>query len=410
MRLDWSGGQWKTPATILVCGTCILFCSFGIRQTYGLFLAPISEANSWNIAIFSFSMGLQVLVWGLTQPLWGMVADRFGAGRVVSLGSILYAFGLLMMAKSSTILEIHFSTGFLTGIAMSATGFPIILAVIGRSVEAKRRSLFLGIASAGGSSGQVIVVPLAHFFMVDGGYINALLILALVMLIIIPLTIALAGKPARPLDQSGPDQKVMEAVKEALKHRGYLLLVIGFFVCGFQTLFIASHLPLYLKDIGISAQIAAWALASIGLFNIVGSIIWGALGGVYSKKYMLASLYVMRSFGIVAYLILPVTSFSTIVFASFMGLTWLGTIPLTSGLVAQIFGTQYMAMLYGFAFMSHQVGSFVGITLGGMVRDYSGSYDAIWWSAVLLGFIAAFIHWPIDERPVDRLNIQKTVG
>jgi len=186
MRLDWSGGQWKTPATILVCGTCILFCSFGIRQTYGLFLAPISEANSWNIAIFSFSMGLQVLVWGLTQPLWGMVADRFGAGRVVSVGSILYAFGLLMMAKSSTILEIHFSTGFLTGIAMSATGFPIILAVIGRSVEAKRRSLFLGIASAGGSSGQVIVVPLAHFFMVDGGYINALLILALVMLIIIP--------------------------------------------------------------------------------------------------------------------------------------------------------------------------------------------------------------------------------
>ncbi|MGA0315028.1 MAG: MFS transporter, partial [Alphaproteobacteria bacterium] len=331
MRLDWSEGQWKTPATILVCGTCILFCSFGIRQTYGLFLAPISEANSWNIAIFSLSMGLQVLVWGLTQPLWGMVADKFGAGRVVSLGSILYAFGLLMMAKSSTILEIHFSTGFLTGIAMSATGFPIILAVIGRSVEAKRRSLFLGIASAGGSSGQVIVVPLAHFFMVDGGYINALLILALVMLIIIPLTIALAGKPARPLDQSGPDQKVMEAVKEALKHRGYLLLVIGFFVCGFQTLFIASHLPLYLKDIGISAQIAAWALASIGLFNIVGSIIWGALGGVYSKKYMLASLYVMRSFGIIVYLILPVTSISTIVFASFMGLTWLGTIPLTSG-------------------------------------------------------------------------------
>ncbi len=401
---------WKIPAVILVCGTLILFSSFGIRQTYGLFLAPISEANGWNVAIFSFSMGLQVLIWGLSQPVWGMIADRYGAGRVVSIGAVLYAIGLYMMATSTTELEIHLSTGLLTGIAMSATGFPIILAVIGRSVDAKRRSFFLGIASAGGSSGQVIMVPFAHYFMADGGYVSALIILSFIMVLIIPLTLTVAGRPSRPADQSGADQSVREAVFEALKHKGYVLLVIGFFVCGFQTLFIASHLPLYLKDVGISAQTAAWALASIGLFNIFGSLVWGALGGRYSKKYMLASLYMMRSFGIIAYLLLPVTDVSTIVFASFMGLTWLGTIPLTSGLVAQIFGTQYMAMLYGFAFMSHQVGSFIGITLGGLIRDWSGSYDPIWWSAIALGFVAALIHWPIDERPVARMAPQSSAG
>jgi MFS family permease len=397
--------HWKTPAMVLLCGTLILLCSFGIRQTYGLFLAPISEANGWNIAIFSVSMGLQVLIWGISQPIWGMIADKFGAGRVVSMGAVLYAVGLYMMAHSSTVLEIHFSTGFLTGIAMSATGFPIILAVIGRSVDTKRRSLYLGIASAGGSSGQVIIVPFAHHFMLDGGHVSALITLSALMILIIPLTLAVAGKPPRPEDQLGPDLSVREAILEALRHKGYVLLVIGFFVCGFQTLFIASHLPLYLKDVGISPNVAAWALASIGLFNIFGSIMWGALGGRFSKKYMLASLYMMRSAGIIIYMIVPTTALTTIIFASFMGLTWLGTIPLTSGLVAQIFGTQYMAMLYGFAFLSHQVGSFIGITLGGLVRDFSGSYDLIWWSAVGLGFVAALIHWPIDENPVDRIKV-----
>lgn len=398
---------WRTPIVILICGTVIVLMSFGVRQTYGLFLPPISEANNWNAGVFSLAMALQVLVWGFSQPFFGAIADKYGAGRVVSFGVILYAIGLYFMANSTTELGIHISTGLLTGLAMSATGFPIILAVVGRSVSAERRSLFLGIASAGGSSGQVIVVPFAHYFMADGGYVNALLILALAMCLIVPLTAAMAGKPTRP-DGSGVDQSIKEAVGEALQHRGYVLLVIGFFVCGFQTLFIASHLPLFLKDVGISSGTAAWALALIGLFNIIGSFAWGALGGRYSKKYMLAILYMMRSFGIIGYLLLPITDMSTLIFASFMGLTWLGTIPLTSGLVAQIFGTQYMAMLYGFAFLSHQVGSFIGTLFGGLVRDWTGSYDPIWWSAVALGFIAAAIHWPIDERPVERMTAPTT--
>ncbi len=402
---------WKTPSLILICGTLILLSSFGIRQTYGLFLGPISEANGWNISVFSFSMGLQVLVWGLSQPLWGVVADRYGAGRVISAGAALYALGLYLMATSTTEIEIHVSTGVLTGLAMSATGFPIILSVIGRSIHLKRRSLFLGIASAGGSSGQVIVVPFAHYFMIDSGYASSLIILSCIMLIIIPLIIPIAGKPIISNDQFDRRQSVTEAIFESLHHRGYLLLVLGFFVCGFQTLFIASHLPLYLKDIGISAEIAAWSLALIGLFNILGSFVWGALGGRYSKKYLLAGLYMMRSLCIVVYVLMPITDVSTIIFSALMGLTWLGTIPLTSGLVAQIFGTQYLATLYGFVFLSHQLGSFVGITFGGLVRGWGGSYDPVWWTAVGLGFVAVFIHWPIDEKPVTRkVMLQTKIG
>lgn len=396
--------SWRTPTVILTCATVILLLSFGVRQTYGLLLAPISDAHGWPLGVFSFAMALQTLVWGFSQPIWGGIADRYGAGRVVGAGLILYAGGLWMMAASTTPAEITLSTGILTGIGMSATSFPIILAVVGRSVSAERRSLFLGIASAGGSSGQVLVVPLAQHFISTQSYVVALIALAITMALLVPLVAAVAGKPARP--ESGVDQSVREAMGEAVRHRGYVLLVTGFFVCGFQTMFIGAHLPNFLKEAGVAAGVAATALALIGFFNIVGCFVWGALGGRYSKKYMLAAIYLFRSAGIAVFVLLPIGDTSALLFASFMGLLWLGTVPLTSGLVGQIFGVQYMAMLYGFAFLSHQVGSFLGIWMGGLLHDLTGSYDVVWWTAVALGFVAALIHWPIDERPVARMTAQ----
>jgi MFS family permease len=397
--------SWRTPIIVLSCATLILLLSFGVRQTYGLFLAPISEANGWPLSVFSLSMALQVLIWGISTPILGGIADRYGAGRVVSTGLLLYAGGLWMMADATTVAEIHFSTGLLTGIGMSACGFPIILAVVGRSVTADRRSLFLGIASAGGSSGQVIVVPIAQYFIVGNSYVAALIAMAVVLALIIPLVAAVSGKPQRP-DGDGVDQSVFEAVGEALRHRGFVLLVAGFFVCGYQTMFIGAHLPNFLKEAGIGPGVAATCIALIGFFNIVGCWIWGALGGRYSKKLLLAMIYLARSAGIALFVSLPITDISALLFASYTGLLWLGTVPLTSGLVAQIFGVQYMAMLYGFAFLSHQAGSFLGIWMGGAVRDYTGNYDAVWWCAVGLGFVAAAIHWPIDERPVARMSAQ----
>ena len=381
----------------------ILLLSFGVRQTYGLLLAPISETNGWPLGVFSLSMALQVLIWGFSTPVLGGIADRYGAGRVVSMGLLLYAAGLWMMAEATTVAEIHFSTGLLTGIGMSACGFPIILAVVGRSVGAERRGLFLGIASAGGSSGQVIVVPIAQYFITGDSYAAALIAMAIALALVVPMVAAVSGKPQRP-DGSGVDQGVFEAVGEALRHRGFVLLVTGFFVCGFQTMFIGAHLPNFLKEAEIGAGVAATCIAFIGFFNIIGCFIWGALGDRYSKKYMLALIYLLRSAGIALFVALPVTDTSALLFSAYTGLLWLGTIPLTSGLVAQIFGVQYMAMLYGFAFLSHQVGSFLGIWMGGAVHDYTGSYDVVWWCAVGLGFVAAFIHWPIDERPVARMQ------
>ena len=394
--------SWRTPIVILTCATAILLLSFGVRQTYGLMLAPISETHGWPLSVFSFAMALQTLIWGFSTPVLGGIADRYGAGRVVSAGLILYAAGLWTMAHSATPAEITLSTGLLTGIGMSATGFPILLAVIGRSVPLERRGLFLGIASAGGSSGQVLVVPIAQHFITTQSYVAALIALAIVMVIFVPLVAAVSGKPQNP-DGNSLDQSVGEAVGEALRHRGFVLLVTGFFVCGFQTMFIGAHLPNFLKEAEISAGIAATCIAFIGFFNIIGCFIWGALGDRYSKKYMLALIYLLRSAGIAIFVVLPVTDMSALIFSAYTGLLWLGTIPLTSGLVAQIFGVQYMAMLYGFAFLSHQVGSFLGIWMGGAVHDYTGSYELVWWCAVGLGFVAAFIHWPIDERPVARM-------
>ena len=396
----------RTPVLILVSATLILVISFGVRQAYGLLMEPVSSAQGWGREVFAFAVALQSLFWGLSQPFWGAIADRYGAGRVVSTSAVLYVAGLYLMSTSTTPFGITFSTGFLTGVGVSGTSFPILLAVVARNVTAERRSLFLGIASAGGSSGQLLLVPATQMFIGDYGYAVALVILAAITALIVPLAAPISGRMT-PADLPDDDQTIPQAIREAGGHGGFLLLVTGFFVCGFQTMFIGAHLPAYLTDAGASPELGATALATIGLFNIIGCFLWGSLGGRFSKKYMLAVLYILRSLCMTVFIMAPVTPAGVVLFAAVMGLLWLATVPLTSGLVAQIFGTRYMAMLYGFVFLNHQIGSFLGIWLGGRLYDTTGSYDPIWWTAIALGMVAALLHWPIDERAVPRLAVQR---
>jgi MFS family permease len=391
---------------ILVSATLILLISFGVRQAYGLLMEPVSSAQGWGREVFAFAVALQSLFWGLSQPVWGAIADRYGAGRVVAISAVLYVAGLYLMATSTTPFGITFSTGFLTGVGVSGTSFPILLAVVARSVAAERRSLFLGIASAGGSSGQLLLVPATQMFIGDYGYAVALVILAAITALIVPLAAPVSGRMT-PVDLPDDDQTIPQAIREAGGHGGFLLLSTGFFVCGFQTMFIGAHLPAYLTDAGASPTLGATALATIGLFNMIGCFVWGGLGDRFSKKYMLAVLYLLRSLCMAVFVVAPVTPAGVVLFAAVIGLLWLATVPLTSGLVAQIFGTRYMAMLYGFVFLIHQIGSFLGIWLGGRLYDTTGSYDPIWWTAIALGMVAALLHWPIDERAVPRLAVQR---
>ncbi len=393
--------SWRTPVVVLICGTLVMMLAFGIRQTYGLFQTPISETLGWPRGIFSLAVALQSLVWGLAQPVLGGLADRYGSAKVVSLSALTYAAGLYLMSVSTDPWSMTFSTALLTGVAMSGTSFSMVLAVIGRSAPPKRRSLYLGIGSAGGSSGQFLVVPFAQVLLSSYGWVNTLVLLAATAALIVPLSAALAEKaPAAGAAQA--DQTLWQALGEARRHTGYLLLTAGFFVCGFQTLFIAHHLPPLLLDNGLSPALGATAISLLGLFNVVGCLAAGALGNRYSKKNLLSLIYFGRAVVMAGFFLLPMTPLSVVVFSSLMGLLFLSTIPLTSGIVAQVFGTRYMALLYGIVFLDHQIGSFIGIWLGGVLFDYTGSYDIIWWTGAGLGVAAAVLHWPIDERAIPR--------
>ena len=378
-----------------------MLLSFGIRQTYGLFLNPISLEFGWTRGVFSFAVALQSLVWGGAQPFLGVLADRFGSAKVIASSALFYVAGLYLMSVSSTPGAMIWSTAFLTGIAMSGTSFTLLLTVIGRSAPPGKRSLYLGIGSAGGSSGQFLVVPLGQYFISSYGWVEALVLLALIAGVMVPLA-AVVAENAQTAHSVQQDQSPGQALREASGHAGYILLMTGFFVCGFQTLFIATHLPALLVDAGISSDMGATALALIGFFNVLGCLLWGALGNRTSKKSMLSLLYFLRSVLMAAFFVLPITNLSVIVFSSLVGLVFLGTVPLTSGIVAQIFGVKYMGMLYGIVFLNHQFGSFLGIWLGGVLFDYTGSYDIVWWIAVGLGMAAALINWPIDERTIAR--------
>ncbi len=394
---------WRTPIVVLVCGTIVLLLSFGIRTSFGLFLRPVIGEFGWGREVFAFAIALQILLWGVAQPFAGAIADKYGAGRVVATCAVLYALGIVLMARADSPFDFTLGAGLLVGVGLSGVSFPIVLAVIGRSVAASRRSLFLGIGAAGGSSGQLLMVPLGQVFLDSYGWITALGLLAAVSFTMVPLAAALA-EGSVPGARAEAAQSLGEAVGEARGHRGYWFLTAGFFVCGFHVFFIATHLPAFIVDKGGAAALGATALAVIGLGNIVGSYVSGVLGGRFSKKYLLSGLYLIRSAVIAVFVLAPVSDVSIIVFSAAMGVLWLSTVPLTSGLVAQMFGVRYMAMLFGFVFFSHQVGGFLGVWLGGVVFDATGSYNVVWWISVAIGVAAALRHGPIDERPVARLT------
>lgn len=391
----------NSPARILICGGAILAIAIGIRLAFGIFLQPVSETRGWGRETFALAIALQNLLWGLAQPFLGVLADKYGARKVVVMGGIGYSAGLYLMSQATTPLALYLTTGVLIGLSLSATSFGVILGAVGQAVSEKHRSTALGLVSAGGSVGQFFILPFGQALIGSYGWILALAALGVVALLMVPLATGLDGRKAS--ERQVPSQLVAEAVVEAGLHRGYWLLTAGFFVCGFQVTFMATHLPAYIVDLGFSARLGATALALIGLVNIIGSSFWGIMGGKYSKKYNLTLLYLARALAIAVFLLFPPSQTGILIFAAVMGFLWLGTVPLTSGLIGQIFGVQYLSTLFGIVFFSHQVGAFVGVWMGGYIFDATGSYDLVWWVAIVLGLISALLHWPINEEPVERL-------
>jgi MFS family permease len=396
---------WQTPAVILVCGCLISTLGFGPRSSLGLFLTPMSSAHGWGRDVFALALAIQMLLWGAGQPFIGAVADRFGAVRVLGGGAVLYAGGLVLMAYSTTPAMLHLTAGVVLGFGIAASSFTVVLGAFGKLMPERWRSLAFGAGTAAGSFGQFLFSPIAVGLIDSFGWQHTLLIFAAIVLLIIPLALALAEPPP-----SGPGavahQPVSHALAEALSHRSFLLLVLGYFTCGFQLFFITVHLPAYLVDRGLPAEVGAWTIAVIGLFNIVGSLASGWLSDRMPKRYLLASIYLTRSLAVLAFMSLPTSPASAVIFGAVMGLLWLSSVPPTNGLVALMFGTRWLTMLAGLAFFSHQLGGFLGVWLGGVVFESTGSYDAIWWLSILFGLLSAVINLPIVEKPVARVAPQ----
>lgn len=393
----------KKPWIVIACAALIVTLAMGVRQSFGLFLPQMSVALDIGRGSFGLALALQNLLFGLAQPFVGALADRHGAGRVVLAGTILYVAGLAAAALAGSALGLHLSFGILIGVALSATTFVVVLGAVGRVVPTERRSLAFGIVTAGGSLGQFLVVPAAQMLLGELGYRTALVALAGGIALMIVLALGVAGRPASAAD-AGPRQSLGEALREASRHRGYWLLNAGFFVCGFHIAFIATHFPAYLDDRGLGLQIGASALALVGLFNIFGSYLFGLSGDYWRKHYVLSGIYAARAVVIALFLLAPLSSTTALLFAAAMGFLWLGTVPLTSGLVGQIFGIRYLSTLYGIVFLSHQVGSFFGAWTAGLIYDRTGSYDVAWGASIALGILAALVHLPIRDTPVARLQ------
>jgi MFS family permease len=395
---------WRTPFVIIACGCLIGALGFGPRAALGLFLTPMSSAYGWSRDVFALALAIQVLVWGTAQPFVGAIADRFGSLPVLAVGSVLYCAGLSLMAFSTTPSMLDFSAGVMTGLGIAATSFTLVIAAFGKLMPPHLRSLAFGAGTAAGSFGQFLFSPLAVGFIDWFGWQHALVVFGLITLTMIPLAVVVRTPPMDMSAKTGnaTQQSLLQALAEAFGHRSYVLLVLGFFTCGFQLLFITVHLPSYLVDRGLSADAGAWAIGTIGLFNIIGSITAGWLGDRMPKRYLLSIIYVLRSLAVIVFISVPVTTASAIIFGGFMGLLWLSTVPPTSALVAIMFGTRWMATLFGFAFFSHQVGGFLGVWLGGILFTSTGSYNLVWWLSVALGIISAIINLPIIEKPVER--------
>ena len=388
-------------AQVLLCGAMVVTLSMGIRHGFGLFLQPMTMDRGWSRETFAFALAIQNLAWGLFGPLAGMLADRFGAFRVLLLGGLLYAGGLVLMAMSTSGLALTGSAGLMLGMAQAGTTYAIVFGVVARNVAPDKRSWAMGVTAAAGSFGQFLMLPVENWLIGGWGWQNALFVLGLMSLAILPLAFGLR-EPAFAVAQAGPQQSVRAALREAIGHKGFRLLTAGYFVCGFQVVFIGVHLPSYLKDHGLQPGVASTALALIGLFNIFGTYIAGSLGQRVSKPRMLSVIYLLRSAAIVVFLAAPLTAWSVYLFAAAMGLLWLSTVPPTNAVVAQIFGVQYMSMLGGIVFLNHQLGSFLGAWLGGRLYETTGSYEVVWWISVALGLFAAVVNWPVRDTPIVR--------
>ena len=395
--------SWRTPLVIMICGCAIGLLGFGPRSSLGFFIQPMSGEFSWGRDIFGLALAIQNLLWGLGQPLAGAVADRFGVFRVMCVGAILYAAGLVVMRYAATPLSLDLGAGVLIGFGLSGCSFNLVLSAFSKLLPPERRGVALGVGTAAGSFGQFLFAPFGVALIANFGWQPTLMVFAGLMLLIIPLSLALATPAATTKEVRAAEQQSFKtALAEAFGHRSYVLLVLGFFTCGFQLAFITVHLPAYLSDRGISAQTGGWVIASIGLFNIMGSLGVGWLQNHVPKRYILSTIYFIRAVSIVTFISFPITTFSAIMFGAITGLTWLSTVPPTSALVAVMFGTRWFATLYGFAFVSHQVGGFLGVWLGGVVFEQFGSYTPIWWLSVTFGVLSALINLPIVEAPVAR--------
>ena len=391
---------------VLLCGAVIVTLSMGIRHGFGLWLQPITQEQGWTRQTFSLAIAIQNLSWGVMGVFAGMLADKLGAFRVLLIGTVLYALGLAGMALSKTPLTFALTTGVLIGAAQAGTTYAVIYGVIGRQIPAEKRSWAMGVAAAAGSFGQFLMVPIEGQLIARFGWHTALLALAAVVLLIVPLAFGLR-EPPRVLVAGAPrQQSIAQAMVEAFKYPSFGLLMAGYFVCGFQVVFIGVHMPSYLKDKGLSPEVASYALALIGLFNVFGTYIAGSLGQRLAKRKILAFIYLSRAIAISLFLLVPISPLSVYVFASVMGLLWLSTIPPTNALVAQIFGVAHLSMLSGFVFLGHQVGSFLGVWLGGFLYDRTGSYDVVWYIAIALGVFAALINLPVKEIALVRRTPQ----
>ncbi|MDH5751815.1 MAG: MFS transporter [Deltaproteobacteria bacterium] len=387
-------GRW--PLLVVSAGFLLAAMSLGTRHVFGLYLPPMTETYGWGREVFALAMAVQTIVWGAAQPLAGGLADRFGSGRVLVAGALIYALGLFMVAHADTPLTLILTLGVVVALGISGTGYPIALGAVSRAVSEKQRSLYLGVVMAGGSVGMFTMVPIGQGFMNGLGWQNSLAALGALALLMCLLALALTGKAEPP----GPEQinSPWKALNEAAREPRYWLLFWGFFVCGFHVVFIATHLPAYLMDQGLSPGMGAFALSLVGFFNILGTLGAGWLGGRVSKRYSLSLIYLVRSVIIAVFVLLPTTELSTTLFAAAMGLVWVSTVPLTSGLVGQMYDVRYLSTLFGLVLFGHQIGGFMGVWVGGLVFDMAGSYQVVWWIAVGLGVFAALLHYPIDER------------
>jgi MFS family permease len=393
-------------ARILICGGLIVTLSMGIRHGFGLWLQPVTQTQGWTRETFALAIAVQNLSWGVAGIFAGMVADRFGAFRVLLVGALLYSMGLIGMAHAPTPLLFSLSAGVMLGMAQAGTTYAVIFGVIGRNVSPERRSWAMGVAAAAGSFGQFLMVPVEGFLIARFGWQEALVILGIAALLIVPLAFVLREPGFAGNTPARRDQSILQAAAEAFKYPSFQLLMAGYFVCGFQVVFIGVHLPSYLKDKGLTPEVASYALALVGLFNVFGTYIAGSLGQRMAKKNILSFIYFARAVVISLFLLAPLSAVSVYLFAASMGLLWLSTVPPTTAAVASIFGVQHLSMLGGFVFFSHQIGSFLGVWLGGVLYDRTGSYDIVWGITIALGVFAGLVNLPVKEAAIQRPTLK----